>query len=139
MLVPSQSVKLPPIQPDTNVRRLSSIRNILPDHFTSSENGKNRNSSTLTLNGDVHSTNLRLFLCDPTPRAASDLEKHPSTPHNQPKIHGGGVCEFSRRRKDTTQRRDANLCPELPGTVTQLYECLHPGCESSFSSQYLLQ
>lgn len=139
MFVPSQSIKLPPLQPDTNVCNLASIRDILPDLFTSSRNDENRNSSTLTLTGDAHSTNLRLSRCDPILRSASDLQKYPNTSHNQLKINGGGVSECSRRIKGRTQERDPNLYPDLLGTVAQHYECLHPGCESSFSTQYLLK
>lgn len=145
MSVPIQSVKLPPIQPETNVSSLPSICDILRDPLTSSQNGENRNSSTLTLNGDVHTTNLPLLCYNPTPRAASDLQKYPRTPHNPLEINSGGASECSRRRnditqtRDRTQRRDVNLYPELPGTVTRLYEYLHPGCESSFSSPYLLK
>lgn len=84
-----QSVELSPIYSDTNVSILPPIWHLLRHPFTSYQSGENCNSSTLMFNGDVRTTNLPLFCCNPTLRAASYLKLYPRTLYSPLEINMG--------------------------------------------------
>lgn len=89
------------------------------------------------LDADLHNIDLGTLDYDPTAQPASDLQKYPSILQNQLPTYDRGVIGSLGQSKDTKWRRKAS--PESKATVTQVYRCDYPGCESSFSGPYFLK